>query len=67
MKFWSSKEIEEIGLRFMRGDSFGVIAADLGVSREQIAGLMWRNGYQRSKSKTIKRFPTWPPAASRAA
>jgi hypothetical protein len=48
MKYWSIKNQDEIINRFLRGDSFTVIAKDFNASRNQIAGIVRRNGAKRS-------------------
>ena len=54
MRVWGAKETAAIIRRYQDGETAGMIAATLpGVTRNQIIGLMWRNGV-----KHVKPYPT---------
>jgi hypothetical protein len=56
MKRWSIKNQDEMINRFLKGDSFTVIAKDFNASRNQIAGIIWRSGATRSLTRTKRYF-----------
>jgi len=54
MKVWGHRETAAITKRYENGETAGMIAETLpGVTRNQIIGLMWRNGV-----KHVKPYPT---------
>lgn len=45
MKHWELRETDAITRRYQNGETAGMIAATMpGITRNQIIGLMWRNG-----------------------